>query len=213
MGAAVTCGQPVVAGIRPRYSDAQGWLCMRRIVVRSMAGIVATVLVLGALLGIQIWSGNIHAVVEGELYRSAQLDPEELGEIVKEERIASILNLRGPNPDSPWYQDEVREAARLGVTHLDFAMKASRELTDEQAMQLMQIMRDAPKPLLIHCRSGADRTGLAAALYIAGVKGGTEWQAERQMWLNYGHFSRIGAAVAMTRTFQRLEAHFGFNGS
>lgn len=186
---------------------------MRRMILRTSAVILAIPLLFGVFLGIQLWSGNMHEVVPGELYRSAQLDPSQLGEYVKENRIATVLNLRGPNPNAPWYQDEIKESAELGVKHIDFAMKASRELTDEQAMKLIAVMRDAPKPLLIHCRSGADRTGLAAAMYVAAIAKKGEWAAQRQLWLNYGHIARIGAAVAMNRTFERLEPYFGFGDS
>ena len=175
--------------------------------------LVFAVLTIGIFLDAQRVGGNMHEVIPGELYRSAQLEPSDLAYFVKKNHIATVLNLRGPNPNAPWYQDELAESTALGITHMDFAMKASRELTDAQAMQLIQVMRDAPKPLLIHCHSGADRTGLASALYIAGVAKGTEWEAEKQMWLNYGHIAVIGAAVAMNRTFERLEPHFGFGDS
>ena len=190
---------------------------MRRLVIRSSVRLVAIVVALTVIvftfLGLQLLTGNVHEVVAGELYRSAQLDPDQLNHYVKKYHIATVLNLRGPNPDAPWYQDEVKEASALGVKHIDFAMKASRELTDEQAKQLIITMRDAPKPLLIHCHSGSDRTGLASALYVAAIEKGTEWQAERQMWLNYGHIAYIGAAVAMNRTFERLEPMLGYEGS
>ena len=186
---------------------------MRGIVMRSTAGIVAAMLLIAGFLGIQLVSGNLHEVEPGELYRSAQLAPGDLTKYVNQYHIATVINLRGQNAHEAWYRDEVKEAAQLGVKHIDFAMKASRELTDEQAMQLIVVMRDAPKPLLIHCHSGADRTGLAAALYVAAVKKQSEWSAERQMWLNYGHIPIIGAAVAMNRTFERMEPLLGFKNS
>lgn len=186
---------------------------MHRIVIGSAATIAVVVVLIGLLLGIQLIAGNVHEVVPGQLYRSAQLEPSELNHYVKKIHIATVINLRGPNPNAMWYQDEIKESAALGVKHIDFAMKASRELTDEQALQLIAVMRDAPKPILIHCHSGADRTGLAAALYVAGVAKGTEWAAERQMWLNYGHIAYIGAALAMNRTFERMEPLFGFTDS
>ncbi|WP_219928901.1 tyrosine-protein phosphatase [Palleronia abyssalis] len=51
----------------------------------------------------------------------------------------------------------------------------------------MQVIRDAPKPLLIHCRGGADRTGLTCALYVAGIDGRGEDAAEAQLSISYGH--------------------------
>ena len=36
---------------------------------------------------------------------------------------------------------------------------------DENIMDALKVLRDAPKPVLIHCRHGADRTGLIVAMY------------------------------------------------
>lgn len=164
-----------------------------------------------ASVGAEIYSGNFHEVVPGELYRSAQLRTGDIARYKQQYHIRTVINLRGENPADGWYTTEVREAKAEGVTHVDFRMSASHELSDQQAMQLLEVMRTAPKPLLIHCKSGADRTGLASALYVAGIRKGTEWQAERQMWIFYGHVPfAISAAAAMNRTFERLEPFLGY---
>jgi protein tyrosine/serine phosphatase len=75
-------------------------------------------------------------------------------------------------------------------------------------------MKDAPKPLLIHCLSGADRTGLASALYLAAVSKTNEKVAEGQMSIFYGHIAlSISRAFAMDRTFEKLEPLLGFRES
>jgi protein tyrosine/serine phosphatase len=52
-------------------------------------------------------------------------------------------------------------------------------------------MQDAPKPALIHCRHGADRAGLASALYRFNVSGDTQKQAKSQLRSRYGHLPMI----------------------
>ena len=93
-------------------------------------------------------------------------------------------------------------------------MSAARELSMDEAKQLMAIMATAEKPILIHCRAGADRTGLASAIYVAGIARLGEMAAESQISLTYGHLSLffIGA-YAMDRTFEKLEPMFGFMNS
>jgi protein tyrosine/serine phosphatase len=87
-------------------------------------------------------------------------------------------------------------------------------LNEQEAMQLIAVMRDAPKPLLIHCQAGADRTGLASALYLAAIAGKSEQVAEGQLSLRYGHipysFSR---AFPMDETFEKMEPLLGFGNS
>lgn len=159
-------------------------------------------------------SGNFHEAVEGELYRSAQLRPGDIPVYVKKYHIRSVLNLRGGNPGEDWYDTEVAEAKMAGVEHLDYRMKASRELSKEQVLALLDIMRNAPKPLLIHCRGGADRTGLASAFYLAAIAKKGEWAAERQLWLTYGHLPLwVNSTFAMNRTFEAMEPYLGFPNS
>lgn len=42
-------------------------------------------------------------------------------------------------------------------------------------------------PLVLHCRRGADRTGLAAAVALLLLTDATPAQAARQLWPRYGH--------------------------
>lgn len=172
---------------------------------------VGLVVALGLYLVVQLSVGNFHEVLPGELYRSAQLGEGDISRYNRDYGIKTVLNLRGENRGSAWYDTEVREAKAAGVTHIDFRMSAGRELPTEQAIALIQIMKDAPKPLLIHCRSGADRTGLAAAFYMAGIAKKGEWAAERQLWIYYGHLPlHFNESFAMNRTFERLEPYLGF---
>lgn len=170
-----------------------------------------------ALIGIQIRRGNEHVVVAGELYRSAQPTKAEVEQYAREFGIKSILNLRGVNEGSPWYDEEVAAAQDLGIKFINFRMKAARELTSEQANELIEVMRSAPKPLLIHCHAGADRTGLASALYVAAVAKQGEEAAEAQFSLKYGHLPAFPFwwtdAQAMSRTFEMMEPALGFPNS
>ncbi|TCU17526.1 tyrosine-protein phosphatase [Rhizobium sullae] len=170
-----------------------------------------TLAVIGLYLGYLQLSNNVHAVVAGQVYRASQPSPDELKELVKDYDIKTVLNLRGNENGKAWYDDEVATAKSLNLNHIDFRMSASKELTIEEGSQLMAIMASAPKPLLIHCRAGADRTGLASAIYVAGVAKLGEIAAESQISLTYGHLSLffIGA-YAMDRTFEKLEPMFGF---
>lgn len=116
-------------------------------------------------------TGNFHEVVPGQIYRAAQMDGQALARWTREHVIASVLNLRGQNDDEDWYETGRAVADRLNIRNIDFRMPASNRLDRAEAQRLIQTMRDAPKPMLIHCMGRADRTGLAAALYVAGIAG------------------------------------------
>lgn len=102
-------------------------------------------------------------------------------------------------------------ARKLGIAHVNFGMSAGRELTQAQAANLIAILDRAEKPVLIHCKAGADRSGLASALYVAAVAKLGEDAAEQQISIRYGHISLpVSETYAMDRTFEALEPWLGF---
>jgi protein tyrosine/serine phosphatase len=186
----------------------------RRLLKGSVVSVsIIAVVTLGHLGLLQV-NGNIHTVAADRCYRSAQLGPEKLHEVVDRYHIKSILNLRGANPGNVWYDQEIQESRELGVAHFDFGMSARKELTFAEAQSLIALMKSAPKPLLIHCKAGADRSGLASALYLAAVEQAGEIAAERQLSIRYGH---IGVPMlpwyAMEDTFEMMEPSLGYEGS
>ena len=174
--------------------------------LRQLGVVIFVALLLGgAYVGSLRLTGNFNPVVDGEVYRSAQLSPVEISTFAKAYGIKTIINLRGANPGKAWYDGEVAEARELGVAHLDFRMSARRELSASQAAALIAMMRQAQKPLLIHCNAGADRSGLAAALYLAVVKKESPAEAAGQLSFRYGHFSLpFVPEYAIDRSFETL---------
>ncbi|TCK30796.1 uncharacterized protein (TIGR01244 family) [Ancylobacter aquaticus] len=172
--------------------------------------LLGVLVLLGGFLGIEQLVGNFHTVVADELYRSAQIDADQLAGLKAEYGIATVINLRGPS-SKPWYQREVATSRALGITHVDFQLSAGRELTQPQVEALIALMRRSPKPILVHCRGGADRSGIASALYLASIAKAGEEPAEWQMSLFYGHFPiPFFPAWAMDQTWERIEPWLGF---
>jgi len=180
---------------------------IRRWAQRSAAGVGLAILGLMGFLGVQQYTGNFHTVVAGEVYRSAQMTGTQLADYTAKVGLKSVLNLRGAAPDAQWYQLEIAESARLGLAHADFALSASREVTNDEAAQLIALMQTLPKPLLIHCKQGSDRTGLLAALYLAAIKGVDVDTADDELSIAFGHFSvpYLSAAYPMDESWNRLE--------
>jgi protein tyrosine/serine phosphatase len=178
----------------------------------ALAAFGVTALAFGAYLGGLQLLGNFHEVLPGELYRSAQPTAADIDEYAARYGIKTILNLRGEN-SADWYLQETEAAKKEGITHINYALSASQVVTPEQAHELLALMRDAPKPLLIHCQAGADRTGLVSVLYLQQIAGIDEETAEEQLSVRYGHIGipYLSSTFAMDVSWENLEKVFGLD--
>ncbi len=109
---------------------------------------------------------NFRWVLEGEAARSSQAYFGGLKRLMNRHGLRAIINLRGENSDLGWWRYEKRVCTALGARHFD-AMLDSRKLpTRPMLVCLLQALEEAPRPFLLKCSGGNDRTGLAAALYL-----------------------------------------------
>ena len=170
-----------------------------------LAASVAGFLLLGAYPGWLLWTDNLHVVKPNELYRSGQMTAAELAATVKSKQIRSVINLRGPNPGTPWYDDEIRISTALGIEHADVALSAKREVTDEQIAQLESLLQTLPKPILIHCQGGSDRAGFVSAFYLNRFEKVPAAEAGKQLTVWFGHIPYLfkSETIAMDRSFEK----------
>lgn len=169
-----------------------------------------------AVLGVAGWFGglaygpNLHEVVPGDYYRSAQLSPDELTRVIRAEGIRTVVNLRGSQDKASWYAAEARAAQAAGATLQDFRMSSRQSLSEADADRLVALLRAAPKPVLVHCEGGADRTGLASALYLLAIRGEPADRAGGQLSVRYGHVGAraLSGAWPMDESWQRLAPRY-----
>lgn len=166
---------------------------------------LALALMLGGYVLYLLATDNFHVVVAGEVYRSGQMSGKALARIIHEHGIRSVFNLRGSSSADDWYRDETNTTHQLDVGHYDFALSAGREVSDAEIETIMESIRHAPKPVLIHCNGGADRTGLISAIYLYTFEGRTAAAASRALSPFYGHIPYLHwrYSVAMDRSYWR----------
>lgn len=152
-------------------------------------------LVLAGLWYYQFGRGNFHVVTPGEAYRSAQLSEGRLAKYIDAHGIRSVINLRFPNESARWYQRETTLCERLGVEHRSVPLTAFAAPTPEQVSALLTYFETLPRPVLIHCRAGADRAGVASALWKEVIDGASKEEARVQLSFRYGHISWSATGV------------------
>ncbi len=137
---------------------------------------------------------NIHQVTPN-VWRSAQPAPHHL-RWAKRQGIRTIINLRGRREDCGSYILEREACEKLGLTLVDFPIRSRSPLDRETLKAAIALFDKVDYPLLMHCKSGADRAGFMATLYQFSQSGLPLQDAMRsQLSLAYGHIKQAKTGV------------------
>ncbi len=147
---------------------------------------------------------NFYEVSPGKFYRSAQLSSEDLEGYVQENGIKTVINLRGANSHKTWFLSELMTCSRLGVQYFNIGLSARRIPRKQELVDLLKIYQRAERPILVHCQGGADRSGLASAIYGLEYLNWTKDEAEEMLSLRFLH---VALATPSQRYF--LEQYQG----
>ncbi len=149
-----------------------------------------------------VWS-NLSPVLAGRVYRCNHPTPRRLARMTRRLGLRTLINLRGKTQSG---SDALsREAARkLGLAFHDMAFESRGAPHRERILRLHAIYQSMQTPALIHCKSGADRAGLAAGLIIL-FDGGSAADALRQLSWRFGHVrqAKCGILDAFFLLYQR----------
>lgn len=139
-----------------------------------------------------LWK-NFHRL-DAQVWRSNHPSPKMLRQLRDKAGLRTVVNLRGKASHAAYLFE--REACEtLGLEMIDLHMSAHHPPPRASLIRLLEIFRTAERPMLIHCKSGADRTGLAAALYLHIIKGMPLEKARRQLHWRFLHFKHGTAGV------------------
>lgn len=132
------------------------------------------------------FDNRFYPVVEGRIYRSAQLSSDDLLEYIREKDIKTILNLRGRMESTDWYKKEKEIAIKNNIQLYDVDIKSNKLPRIDKLMSVLDILLTAQRPLLIHCRRGADRSGLVSAIALSIEEDPPLHVIKKQFSLRYG---------------------------
>ncbi|WP_353346059.1 tyrosine-protein phosphatase [Litorivita sp. NS0012-18] len=108
--------------------------------------------------------------------------------------IKTILNLRG-TPKVSHYLLEEEACARFGITLVSIALAARAALPKENYLEVIDTLDRLEKPFVFHCKSGADRAGLVAALYLLHVEGAPLDVARKQLSFRFLHLKSTKTGI------------------
>lgn len=140
------------------------------------------------------------AEIDAGVWRSNQPDPSTIRRLAGQ-GFRAILNLRGATEYGSYLLE--RETCRqVGIELVDFKLSSRILPSRDEILALDRLFADLPRPFLIHCKSGADRAGFAAALYLLLRRGATVEEARAQLSWRFLHV-RSAATGVMHFLFDR----------
>lgn len=172
---------------------------------KALKMIACFLAVIGAHAAYQVYTGNFHEVIPNELYRSSQPSGQQIAEYHEKYGIRTILNLRDEGRGE-WYEEEQAAAEKFGINLVGYPLDSSKHVSVTQSEALANFMKDLPKPILIHCEHGANRTGLASAIYVDAVANQSDFSADLQLTPYFGHIPIPGIGrFAMFSSYQDFQ--------
>jgi protein tyrosine/serine phosphatase len=142
---------------------------------------------------------NKHRVSD-RLWRSAQPAPHQLARL-KAAGVRTIVNLRGGREHGSW-QLQKDACERLGLQMAEFVVRSRGAPDRETILNAKTFFEGLEYPVVLHCKSGADRAGFVAALFLVLHEGRPVAEALRQLSLRYGHF-RFAKTGILDAFFER----------
>lgn len=137
---------------------------------------------------------NTRLKVTPELHRCGHPMPYQL-RAAQRAGIQTVLSLRGNEQHLGSNQLEWDTCKRIGLRLVHFPIGSRQEPSREQALAIIALLDTLPKPLLIHCKSGADRAGLVSTIWLI-LRGEPVEKATRQMqFWRHGHIKAAKTGV------------------
>ena len=132
-------------------------------------------------------SKNFAVVDEGRFYRSAQLNEIEMAELVEKYQIKTVISLRGATGKTFFYEPQTQTLDKLGVNFHYMGMSDLHYPHQDEIRKILKIFKEGPYPILVHCRVGADRTGMVTGLYKKLIMNEPVEKALEELSIKYWH--------------------------
>lgn len=128
-------------------------------------------------------------LVRPDVYRSPQPGEDQLARRIETYDIRTVVCLRG---DGAPTATSARATHGSGAVFWNVPMSATRLPRPETLLELWRVAERAERPLLLHCRAGVDRTGLACAIVVLHDTGDLAVAREQLAFVPNGHVGMFG---------------------
>ena len=126
-------------------------------------------------------------------WRSAQPAPHQIKAFARA-GVRTIVNLRGEH-DSGSYWLEEEACRRYRVELVNFKVRSRAAPSRSELKGARELFESIEYPMLMHCKSGADRAGLMSVLYRHLREGVPLEIAKTELSLKFGHFRQADTGI------------------
>ncbi len=141
--------------------------------------------------------GNLHKI-GNDVYRAEQPEEKDIPDL-KKLKIKTLLNLREYHEDDAAFQ-------KNGFSLIHHKMSAGSASVEDLIIAL-KLLHKAPKPVLIHCWHGSDRTGFVVAGYRIIFQKWTQEAAIEELRLGgFGYHAQTYPNIIKTLREMNVEA-------
>jgi len=142
---------------------------------------------------LNIFWKNFHKVDDG-VYRSAQMNPYTLKNVIQKYKLKTVITFRQDIEKSPLSQLEKKVCEEMGVKFVRIGLTSRKLPKKSKLIELKKAFEKEKKPMLIHCKAGADRTSLASFLYLY-WHGKIEEAKKQFSFFKFGHIKNSKAGI------------------
>lgn len=128
-----------------------------------------------------------------EAWRSAQPAPHQLRRMARR-GVKTIVNLRGDR-ECGGYELEKATCEAVGLKLVNYKVRSRAAPTYEEVAGAKVLFESLEYPILMHCKSGADRAGLMSVLYRYFHEGVPIAEARKELALKFGHIRQADTGV------------------
>jgi protein tyrosine/serine phosphatase len=138
--------------------------------------------------------------INDSIYRCAQPDSADFAKI-DSIGIKSILNLR-----SNFSDNDLKDGLPLSLYNVEMV---PYDIDDKEIVKALRILKNSPKPIVVHCFYGSDRTGVVIAMYRIIFQNWTKEEALNEMmnggysfhniFINIPHYVKVADIVKIKK--------------
>lgn len=144
---------------------------------------------------INYFRDNLYEIAPG-VYRGAQPTMGQLKKLRDKLGIKTIINLKNDNRKSAYFLFEEERCKELGLKLVNVSISSRSLPSTKQLIEYKRVLEEEmDKPVLIHCKAGADRTSNFCTLYQYFIEKRKMKDTDQLKFFPYGYMKTSGAGV------------------